>query len=196
MATTEVVTLRDDLDTRITSGVETVTFYDPETGDKLEIELGEANRKHLEAHIAKLEKYIAVARVVTAPKPAAKATASKTPSEAGKIREWAKLNGHDVGARGRIKPEIVEAYHAAQNGTVKTPEVAVEPTSEAAASVALDGETQVVEGSQEVANGTDEAWQGDGPSDAELLAMMAELEAEKGEVTFDDLREAVDSKTE
>jgi hypothetical protein len=29
------------------------------------------------------------------------------------IREWAQQNGYDVAARGRIKSEIVEAYHAA-----------------------------------------------------------------------------------
>ncbi|MCX8561480.1 Lsr2 family protein [Mycolicibacterium mucogenicum] len=29
------------------------------------------------------------------------------------IREWAQDNGYDVAARGRIKADIVEAYHAA-----------------------------------------------------------------------------------
>ncbi|BBZ54295.1 MULTISPECIES: histone-like nucleoid-structuring protein Lsr2 [Mycolicibacterium] len=29
------------------------------------------------------------------------------------IREWAQASGYDVAARGRIKAEIVEAYHAA-----------------------------------------------------------------------------------
>lgn len=29
------------------------------------------------------------------------------------IREWAQQNGYDVASRGRIKSEIVEAYHAA-----------------------------------------------------------------------------------
>lgn len=118
MATQEIVTLNDDLDSRISTGVETVTFFDPSTGQKREIELGEANRKHFANHLEKLAKYIAVSREVELPKPVVvKATATKGSSEASKIREWAIAQGMAVGDRGRIKAEIKDAYYAAQAGT-------------------------------------------------------------------------------
>ncbi|MUM34002.1 Lsr2 family protein [Mycobacterium sp. CBMA361] len=44
-------------------------------------------------------------------KKAAKGASSK--EQLAAIREWAQDNGYDVAARGRIKAEIVEAYHAA-----------------------------------------------------------------------------------
>jgi nucleoid-associated protein Lsr2 len=110
MATTEVITLHDDLDERISTGVETVTFYHPVTGVKLEIELGEANRKHFGNHIEKLAKYIEAAREVeVAPKKAV--TVQK--ENLDKVREWARANGYTVGDRGRIKGEILNAYHGA-----------------------------------------------------------------------------------
>ncbi|MHA7663604.1 histone-like nucleoid-structuring protein Lsr2 [Mycolicibacterium sp. HS_4_1] len=44
-------------------------------------------------------------------KKAAKSASSK--EQLAAIREWAQENGYDVAARGRIKADIVEAYHAA-----------------------------------------------------------------------------------
>lgn len=41
----------------------------------------------------------------------AKAASSKEQLSA--IREWARKNGHEVSARGRIKAEVVEAFEAA-----------------------------------------------------------------------------------
>jgi nucleoid-associated protein Lsr2 len=112
MATTEIVTLHDDLDERISTGVETVTFYHPVTGVKLEIELGEANRKHFGNHIEKLAKYIEAAREVeVAPK---KAVAAQK-ENLDKVREWARANGYTVGDRGRIKADILNAYAVAQD---------------------------------------------------------------------------------
>jgi len=111
MATVTNVVLLDSLDERIKSGVETVTFFDPMTGQEMEIELGEANRKHFTNHIEKLQKYIDAARKVeAAPK---KAVAAQKGNQSV-IREWAKANGFEVGDRGRIKADIVEAYHKAQ----------------------------------------------------------------------------------
>lgn len=129
MASIEIVKMNDDLDSRIENGVETVTFFDPTTGEKREIELGEANRKHLAAHLAKLEKYIAASRVVEAPAPATKPKAAAKSANKGElalIREWAKANGYQIGDRGRIKAEIQEAYRKAQ-GTVPAAEVVSEP---------------------------------------------------------------------
>lgn len=187
MATQTTVILTDSLDERIKSGVETVTFYDPATGTKREIELGEANRKHFANHLEKLAKYIEASRMVeSAPKKVAKTQGN---SDLAKIREWAKKNGYQVGDRGRIKAEIADAYYAAQDSKIE-----VKPAEpEVSIGWDVDSEGKPVEGSQEVAKGTDEAWQGDGPSDADILAMMAEIEATEGEVTLESLKGALDS---
>jgi hypothetical protein len=37
-------------------------------------------------------------------------------TEAQKIREWARLNGHQVGERGRISETVRAAYAAANGG--------------------------------------------------------------------------------
>lgn len=37
-------------------------------------------------------------------------------SEAAKVRTWARENGFEVGTRGRLRPEIFEAYKAANDG--------------------------------------------------------------------------------
>jgi nucleoid-associated protein Lsr2 len=196
MAKIEIVTLMDSLDERVKSGVETVTFYDPSTGTKREIELGEANRKHFAGHLAKLAKYIEASRAVEGAKQ--KFVKAQGNSDLAKVREWAKQNGYAVGDRGRIKAEITDAYYAAQNAQIPTQTVTAE-AQELAEQIAAEIESakvvdEVVEGSQEVANGTDDAWQGDGPTDAEILAMMTEIEQTKGEVSLKDLASALDSK--
>lgn len=51
-----------------------------------------------------------------APKSGARGRGKKAASskeQLAAIREWAQDNGYDVAARGRIKADIVEAYHAA-----------------------------------------------------------------------------------
>lgn len=121
MATETTFIMNDDLDPRISTGVETVTFHNPLDGTKMEIELGEANRKHFAAHLDKLVKYIAAARVVEAPKTEAKANKAAK-GETAAIREWARANGFEVGLRGRIKPEIVEAFNKAQTVVVASTE--------------------------------------------------------------------------
>lgn len=143
MATTEIVTLSDDLDSRIKNDVETVTFYHPVTGVKLEIELGEANRKHLSNHIEKLQKYIDVAREVeVAPK---KAIATQK-SNLDKVRVWARENGYEVGDRGRIKADILNAYAVAQEA-IANPDTDAQAAGDEPVSV-TDGivdETDLVE---------------------------------------------------
>lgn len=112
MATQTIITRTDSLDERISSEVEDVVFFDPRTGQKLEIQLGAANRKHFENHLARLDKYIAAAEVVAEPVVSKPKAAAKN-SETTKIREWAKANGFQIGDRGRIKAEIMQAYKAA-----------------------------------------------------------------------------------
>ncbi len=116
MATIEIVKMNDDLDPRVQNGVETVKFFDPFTGEQREIELGEQNRKHFENHMEKLRKYVEASRLVAVPVPAKPKAAAKASGDKGElalIREWAKANGYTVGDRGRIKADIVDAFHKA-----------------------------------------------------------------------------------
>lgn len=113
MATQEIVNLTDDLD-NTTEGVQTVSFYDPETGKQVELELGEKNAKALNKAIASLEKYLAVARVV---EPVPTKAVAHVKGKQAEIRAWALANGFKIGDRGRIKAEIVNAYNAAHDET-------------------------------------------------------------------------------
>jgi hypothetical protein len=189
MASIEIVKMNDDLDSRIENGVETVTFFDPATGEKREIELGEANRKHFAAHLAKLEKYIAASRVVEVPAPATKPKAAAKSANKGElalIREWAKANGYQIGDRGRIKAEIQEAYHKAQ-GTVPAAEVASEPVKVADLAPAdpADGCTMGALSAEDVPTSQEDIDQllaevTDGYSDAEIDEMLAEIAQAEG----------------
>lgn len=194
MASTQIVNLFDDLDSRIQNGVETVTFFNPLTGQKMEIELGEANRKHLENHLSKLEKYVAVARTVEAPKPAAKAGV-KVDGRNAEIRKWAQAQpGIVIGDRGRIKADIVEAYDKAHGTIVEPAKVEDAPVK----LVEVSNEAPEVEVTALDSEGIDKI---DEPSDAELeqietepltdddiVRMMTELDAEKdGKVNLSDL---------
>lgn len=105
MATQIINTLTDDINGK--DGATTVTFgYQ---GVNYEIDLDTLNAGNLKRS---LEKYIAAARVVEVKK-TRKATAKKNGSEAGKIRAWAVEQGLTVGARGRLAPEVMDAYRAA-----------------------------------------------------------------------------------
>jgi hypothetical protein len=176
MATTELVTLTDDLDNSVTEGVQTVAFFHPETGEKLELELGEKNAKALSKAITGLEKFINVARVVEVAKPT-KAAGRKNDLTA--VREWAKANGFAVGDRGRIKAEILEAYDAAQMPTVVADDKVV-------LTVSPEAQDKLEEIAAEKAERQE-------LTDQDILAMMAEIDAEKGSVELADLAAKVDN---
>ena len=186
MATVTTVILSDSLDERIKSGVETVTFFHPVTGAKMEIELGEANRGHFANHLQKLDKYFAAATVVETPVKATK-PAPKADGELAKVRKWAQENGYAVGDRGRIKAEIVEAYKAAQ--TVTVPQVDTEPVVEVeSAQVVEPTDAEILEVAHEGQDAKAEL------SDAELLELMAELDKETGgNFTVEDVAAKVDN---
>lgn len=163
MATIENVIMNDDLDNRIKNGVETVQFHNPIDGKLLELELGEANRAHLTGHLEKLAKYIAVAREVAPAKPARKAAGNKTDLTA--VREWARANGFEVGDRGRIKADIVQAFELAQqaianpdtdevaSGDVSVPtEVVAEPVFEVEATETQDEQAEAPESGSELSD--------------------------------------------
>ena len=104
------VTLFDDFDGS-TEGVRTVTIgLDRQT---IELDLSEANYAKVRDFLAP---YLEAGRKTSsAPNSTARrpgATASKR-ADTQAIREWAEANGHEVSTRGRIKKEIVDAYHAA-----------------------------------------------------------------------------------
>jgi hypothetical protein len=67
-------------------------------GRHYELDLTKDNAKQLRAE---LKTYVRHARPVAPPKRA---------QEAASIRAWAKGNGYDVSARGRIRRDVIEAY--------------------------------------------------------------------------------------
>jgi len=90
-------------------------------GKSYEIDLSDEHAQEFDKLIGR---YIDAARESTAPArvPTLAATrrerqgsgGSRSPEELTAIREWARAHGHQVGDRGRIAKEIVEAFEAAQ----------------------------------------------------------------------------------
>lgn len=210
MATQIIENLSDDLDPRVKSNVETVTMFDPRTGRKLEIELGEANRKHLEGHFEKLDKYIAVAREVEISKSVKPAKAGAK-SDVDKIRVWARANGYDVGGRGRIKGDILAAYASAQEAIAKPDTDAQasgdEPVTPALESAIANSEagnvtdlgdfTQYVDtdAQAEVDSLLDEVTgNGEPVSEDDVLKMLAKMDADGEEITEENLKAALASE--
>ena len=187
MAKIEIVTLTDSLDERVSTGVETVVFYHPVFGTKHEIELSEKNREHFANHLAKLDKYFEASRLVEDAKPEPKATAAK--SDLSKVREWAKLNGYEVGDRGRIKAEIVKAYNTAL--VLGEPETQKELDEQDNDSVSVVDETDLVE--VEFPQDEDSNTEQRELSDEEILNLMSELDKTGEDVTLEKLAESANS---
>lgn len=112
MAQKVKIILVDDIDGG--SAEETVRFG--LDGANYEIDLSAENAGKLRAALAD---YISVGRKVTARSAAAPraraASSGSRNSESAKIRQWARDNGYNVNARGRIQHEIQEAYHKANS---------------------------------------------------------------------------------
>lgn len=102
MAQKVQVLLVDDIDG--SKADETVTFS--LDGAQYEIDLSTAHAAQLRGALAP---WLASARKVST-RSAGKA---RTAGDTGKIRSWAKANGHSVSERGRISAEIRAAYNAA-----------------------------------------------------------------------------------
>lgn len=109
----KVTIVSDDFDASVTENVETVFFV--VDGKFWEIDLGDKNRK---AFYAAMSKYTKAGRESTRVRVLANLTAggnaNGTVSETAAIRAWAKANGHEVGEKGRLSPDIVKAYNDAQ----------------------------------------------------------------------------------
>lgn len=112
--TRTITDLHDDLDERITEGVQTYSFgYQ---GKSYEIELGEKNAAKLEKALAP---FIAAAR--TAGGTTRSSSRGRAKSGGGRrdladVRAWAAANGYNVSPRGRVAGSVLEAYDAAQGG--------------------------------------------------------------------------------
>jgi hypothetical protein len=113
MAQREIIELVDDLDGEAAD--ETVSFG--LDGHAYEIDLSAKNARKLRQAMARYE---SVARRVSSRRaaPAAR-TRSGIPAEpsgrsgdANVIREWARTNGYDVNARGRIPAHLSQAYQS------------------------------------------------------------------------------------
>ena len=83
-------------------------------GVQYEIDLSETHASELRSA---LSDYVGAARRGNQSKQRSSASgaSSSRNQEAARIREWAKENGYNVSARGRVNGEIVEAYRAAQH---------------------------------------------------------------------------------
>lgn len=107
------VTRLDDLD--YANGVETPGAKTVEfglEGTLYEIDLAQTNDEKLRITLAD---YIAKARKTTAPARARKprkahVSAGLAPAARKEIRAWAKANGAQLGERGRLPAEVVEAH--------------------------------------------------------------------------------------
>lgn len=107
MARKVIYQLIDDIDqTELAEGEgETVSFG--LDGKLYEIDLNDKNASKLRSH---LNRYVEAARRA---KPAAAGSSSARNgkrTDLAQIRTWARENGHEVSARGRIASELIEAY--------------------------------------------------------------------------------------
>jgi Lsr2 len=114
------VLLTCDLDEDAVEAVETVHFANE--GNTYEIEMCQ---HHLDEYHNWMDEYVAVARRVggggrgrsravssSVPK-ARRAPAARDKEDVGAVREWARTNGFEVSARGRIPATVRDAYRAA-----------------------------------------------------------------------------------
>ncbi|MEV0048312.1 Lsr2 family protein [Nocardia rhamnosiphila] len=108
MARKVVVTVIDDLDGTSTAA-ETVSFGLDGAG--YEIDLSEANARELRAG---LDKWVPFARRVGG-RSRVKAPVAGRRKDAKAVREWARSNGHDVPARGRVPSAVLQAYQRAMS---------------------------------------------------------------------------------
>lgn len=113
MALITRVYLLDDLDG---SQVDVSTVRFALDGTDFEIDLSATNAERLRGKLAKFVDAATPVKAAKAPsrravKPAAPAAAS--PDRTHEIREWARSNGFDVPARGRIAKSIKDAFEAA-----------------------------------------------------------------------------------
>ena len=111
MAQKVQIILEDDIDGG--KADETVRFS--LDGSNYEIDLSTANAEKLRSALAE---FVAAGRKATAARAGSvprgrSASSGARNSDSAKIRQWARDNGYNVNARGRIQQEVQEAYHRA-----------------------------------------------------------------------------------
>lgn len=88
-------------------------------GTRYEIDLSAANAKKLDKALTDVRKFVEVARPTGAApgrrrgRNSSRTSTSEASKDLGKVREWARANGHEVSDRGRIAQDIQDAYDAA-----------------------------------------------------------------------------------
>jgi hypothetical protein len=106
MAQRVEIVLEDDLDG--SEAAETVVFA--LDGTSYEIDLNDKNAAALRDA---LSVYVGHARKVSPGRRAgARSGSSRSKSDAGEIRAWARQNGYEVSERGRVPRTVVEAFEA------------------------------------------------------------------------------------
>jgi nucleoid-associated protein Lsr2 len=101
------IVLEDDLDG--SDATQTVSFG--LDGTSYEIDL---NDKHAAALRDAMATYVGHARKVTGARKGRRSAASSAGGHtAREVRDWARTNGHNVPARGRIPADVREAFEAA-----------------------------------------------------------------------------------
>lgn len=119
MARTTVIELVDDLTGQSGDDVESVTFA--LDGVDYEIDLGEDNAADLRERLAE---FIASAKRTGGRlrrTSSATSTVKRSPQQLAQVREWARGQGYDVAAVGRVAQWILDAFDAAQAKTQAKP---------------------------------------------------------------------------
>jgi hypothetical protein len=99
--------LIDDID----GGNASVSVQFSYEGKSYEIDLNKRNAKKFDDL---MKPWITAARRVSAKSgPARKSTTTSDPAYLAQVRAWAKANGHQVSARGRIAQQTLDAFKAA-----------------------------------------------------------------------------------
>lgn len=115
MARRAVVHLVDDLDDTIIENGDGQTISFGIDNVSYEIDL---TNEHADELRGALARYVEAARKTGSDRPArtrSKAAQGKTEVSPQAVREWAKANGIEVSARGRIPRSVVEQFRAAGN---------------------------------------------------------------------------------
>ena len=108
MAKQIVTKLIDDLDGSVAH--ETVRFA--LDGDMYEIDLSSKNAKRLRSELATfVEHGSRQSARAGAPRGARSSAGPAHPDQNRAIREWAQAKGYEIAPRGRIKQQIVDAFH-------------------------------------------------------------------------------------
>ncbi|MFC8042912.1 Lsr2 family protein [Nocardia sp. NPDC057353] len=114
MARKVVVTVVDDYD-GVSAADEMVAFG--VDGVSYEIDLSAENARSLRKFLEQWTPYARrTGRAARSRNNAGGGRSAASREDVAAIRAWAKENGHEISARGRVPSEIVAAYRAAQSG--------------------------------------------------------------------------------